>query len=156
MGSVQDRHSVALVMTSFEPGGTERQMIELIRRLDRERWDVHVACFHTRGAWFGRVADCARVAVFPVRSFGRPGVATELRAFAAWCRTSRITLVHTVDMAATIFGLPAAAAAGVPVAAGVLYPVFGILLSPMVAAAAMALSSVSVVGNALRLRSVRL
>ena len=42
-------------------------------------------------------------------------------------------------------------AAGVPIAAGVLYPVFGLLLSPMVAAAAMALSSVSVIGNALRL-----
>jgi Cu+-exporting ATPase len=45
-------------------------------------------------------------------------------------------------------------AAGVPIAAGVLYPTFGILLSPMIAAAAMALSSVSVIGNALRLRNV--
>ncbi len=45
-------------------------------------------------------------------------------------------------------------AAGVPIAAGVLYPVFGILLSPMIAAAAMALSSVSVISNALRLRHV--
>jgi Cu+-exporting ATPase len=47
-------------------------------------------------------------------------------------------------------------ALGVPLAAGVLYPVFGVLLSPMVAAAAMSLSSVSVIGNALRLRTVRL
>nr|WP_162247283.1 copper-translocating P-type ATPase [Rhizobium sp. Leaf453] len=47
-------------------------------------------------------------------------------------------------------------AAGVPIAAGVLYPTFGLLLSPIIAAAAMALSSVSVIGNALRLRSVRI
>jgi len=47
-------------------------------------------------------------------------------------------------------------AAGVPIAAGVLYPLFGVLLSPIIGAAAMALSSVSVVGNALRLRKVKL
>ncbi len=47
-------------------------------------------------------------------------------------------------------------AAGIPLAAGILFPVIGVLLSPMVAAAAMSLSSVSVIGNALRLRTVKL
>ena len=60
---------IAVVMTSFEPGGTERQMIELIRRLDPRRWTVHVACFRARGAWFARVAEAAAsVTEFPVDS----------------------------------------------------------------------------------------
>ena len=46
--------------------------------------------------------------------------------------------------------------AGIPVAAGALYPLFGIMLSPIIAAAAMALSSVSVIGNSLRLRRIAL
>jgi glycosyltransferase involved in cell wall biosynthesis len=110
---------IAVVMTSFEPGGTERQMIELIRRLDPARWTVHVACFRGHGAWFGRVAEAAAsVAEFPVESFRRPDIVRHVRAFARWCRTHRFSIVHTTELYSNIFGLPAAALARVPVRIG--------------------------------------
>src|SRR5688572_16656231 len=43
------RISVAIVLTSFDRGGTERQMVELVRRLDRGACDVHLACFRAEG-----------------------------------------------------------------------------------------------------------
>jgi Cu+-exporting ATPase len=71
-------------------------------------------------------------------------------------RARRLSRAVMRNIRENLFFACAYNAARVPVAAGALYPLFGILLSPMVAAAAMALSSVSVVGNALRLRAVRL
>ncbi|HMF28758.1 MAG TPA: glycosyltransferase, partial [Candidatus Cybelea sp.] len=107
------------MLTSFEPGGTERQMIELVRRLDRSRWRVHVACFRARGAWFGRVAEAVEsVAVFPVYSFKSPGVLRQMSAFAHWCRSHNIAVVHTAALPSNVFGLPAAALARVPVRIG--------------------------------------
>src|SRR5204862_7826836 len=90
---------IGVVMTSFEPGGTERQMIELVRRLDGCRWTVHVACFHARGGWFGRVAEAAAsVAEFPVTSFRDADAARHLWSFAQWCRTHRLAIVHTTEL----------------------------------------------------------
>jgi Cu+-exporting ATPase len=71
-------------------------------------------------------------------------------------RARRLSRATMSNIRQNLFFAFAYNAAGIPIAAGVLYPSFGLLLSPIVAAAAMALSSVSVVGNALRLRSIRI
>jgi L-malate glycosyltransferase len=110
---------VAFLMTSFEPGGTERQMIELARRLDPSRWRVHIACFRAAGTWFGRVAEAAAsVAEFPVTSYRQPDTLRQMWAFARWCRDNRIAIVHTTELYSNIFGLPAAAIGRVPVRVG--------------------------------------
>lgn len=73
----------------------------------------------------------------------------DLRGLVRARRLSRVTMANIRQNLAFAFGYNAL---GVPVAAGVLYPLTGVLLSPMLAAADMSLSSVSVLANALRLR----
>jgi len=85
-------------MTSFEPGGTERQMIELVRRLDTDRWTPYVACFHARGSWLGRVAQAAPISEFPIDSFRRLEAFRHGWGFAQWCRRHRIAVVHATAM----------------------------------------------------------
>jgi Cu+-exporting ATPase len=87
-----------------------------------------------------------------MESAGVTLVKGDLRGIVRARRISRSTVRNIRQNLAFAFGYNAL---GVPVAAGVLYPVAGLLLSPMIAAAAMSLSSVSVVVNALRLRGVR-
>ena len=110
---------VAVFLTRFEPGGTERQMTELVRRIDPLRFRVHVACFERSGAWLPRVAErAASIVEFPIRGFARPATVGQMLSFARWCRRERIAVVHTCDLYANIFGLPAAKLAGVPVRIG--------------------------------------
>ncbi len=110
---------VAVFLTAFDPGGTERQMTELVRRLDTGHFRVHVACFHRSGAWLPRVLErAASVVEFPIQGFGRPATFGQMLAFARWCRREGIAVVQTCDLYANIFGLPAAALAGVPVRIG--------------------------------------
>src|SRR5262249_13668986 len=109
---------LVIFLTSFHPGGTEQQMTELIRRLDRSRFEIHVACFHKEGSWLPRVEACAPVTAFPIRGFARPGTLARAAAFARWCRANRIAGVLACDLYANSFALPAAALAGVQVRIG--------------------------------------
>jgi Cu+-exporting ATPase len=88
-----------------------------------------------------------------MQSAGVTLVKGDLRGIARAVRLSGRTMSNIRQNLVFAFGYNAL---GVPIAAGLLYPVFGLLLSPIIASLAMSLSSVSVVGNALRLRSVRL
>ncbi|HMF29739.1 MAG TPA: glycosyltransferase, partial [Candidatus Cybelea sp.] len=112
------RIRVAVFLTAFHPGGTERQMIELISRLDRSLFDVSVACSHRQGAWLPRVEGCAPITEFPIRAFARASTLAQAAAFARWCRARRIAVVHTCEFYSNIFALPVAAMAGVPIRIG--------------------------------------
>lgn len=94
-------------------------MVELVRRLDRREFDVHLACFHRRGALEARAVECAAsVAEFPITGFAHPSTLRQMAAFARWCRRIGARIVHTCELYANIFGLPAAALAGVEVRVG--------------------------------------
>jgi P-type Cu+ transporter len=88
-----------------------------------------------------------------MESAGITLVKGDLRGIARAMRLSRKTMGNIRQNLVFAFGYNAL---GVPLAAGVLYPAFGLLLSPIIASLAMSLSSVSVVGNALRLRRTKL
>jgi glycosyltransferase involved in cell wall biosynthesis len=112
-------YPIAFLLTSFDVGGTERQMVELIRRLDRSTFEVHLACFHRRGALESHAVErAASVATFPIDGFGRPSAVRQLFAFARWCRRIGARIVHTCELYSNIFGLPGAALARVDVRIG--------------------------------------
>jgi hypothetical protein len=94
-----------------------------------------------------------RVLTVAMESAGVTLLKGDLRGIARARRLSRATMRNIRQ---NLFFAFFYNALGVPLAAGMLYPAFGLLLSPMVAAAAMSFSSVSVIGNALRLRRVNL
>lgn len=110
---------VALFFSQFLPGGTEGQMIELAHRLDRRKFEVHLACLHRTGSWISRAAsNVSDIAEFPIRSFRRPHTLARMGQFAAWCRERRIAVLHATDLYSNVFALPAAALARVPVRIG--------------------------------------
>lgn len=113
------RIPIAIVLTSLDAGGTERQMTELIARLDRSRFEVHVGCFRREGEWLGRVEQSAdSVGTFPLRGFASLSTVGQLARFAGWCRRHRIAVVQACDFYANVFALAGAALARVPVRIG--------------------------------------
>lgn len=113
------RARLAVFLTSFHPGGTERQMVELIRRLDPGRFSVHAACLQYEGAWAPHVAETTvEVREFPVRGFAHPSSMRAVRDFAAWCRQRSIEIVQACDFHANVIGLAGAALARVPLRIG--------------------------------------
>lgn len=113
------RTSIAIFVDCFAPGGTQRQTIAVLERLDRRQFRVYPVCFHESGAWFDRVTGFEEpVAVFPIYGFRRTATARQLFAFARWCREKGIAVLHTWDVYSNIFGLPGGALASVPVRIG--------------------------------------
>ena len=146
-----------LGLDAFEAEVLPAQKVEVVKRLQAEGRVVAMAGDGINdapalaqaqvGIAMGTGTDVA------MESAGVTLVKGDLRGIARARRLSRATLRNIRQ---NLFFAFVYNALGVPLAAGVLYPVFGLLLSPMVAAAAMSLSSVSVIGNALRLRKARL
>lgn len=107
--------SVLLLTRSLGLGGTERQLAEIAKALDRSAFAPHVGCFHAEGfrAEELRLAGVP-VVRFPVTSFVRPSAMTGLLAMGRYLRERKIRLVHTFDVPLNLFGVPAARLFRVP------------------------------------------
>ncbi|MGC1179596.1 MAG: HAD-IC family P-type ATPase, partial [Methyloceanibacter sp.] len=151
--AVASQLGIDVVRAGMRPG----EKLELIDDLQREGAVVAMAGDGINdapalaeadvGIAMGTGADVA------MESAGLTLLRGDLRGIVRAAQLSRATMRNIKQNLVFAFAYNAL---GVPIAAGVLYPAFGMLLSPMIAAAAMSLSSVSVVGNALRLRRVAL
>jgi Cu+-exporting ATPase len=146
-----------LGLAEFKAGVTPADKIAEVHRLHREGQTVAMAGDGINDAPALAAADVG-IAMgtgtdVAMKSAGVTLVKGDLRAIAKAIHLSRATLKNIRQNLLFAFLYNAL---GIPLAAGALYPVFGLLLSPVVAGAAMSLSSVSVIGNALRLRHAKL
>ncbi|HWQ34189.1 MAG TPA: glycosyltransferase [Blastocatellia bacterium] len=105
-------------INSFEIGGTERQAVELLRRLDRERFEVRLAAIHWRGPLYEEIADLyPDLPQFPLTSFYNRNAWSQFRRLSELLRRERIDILHAHDFYSGLLGSAAGRAAGVRVIA---------------------------------------
>lgn len=111
-----DRIRVTKVVPTLQCGGTEKQFLALVGRLDQRRFDVECACLRRLGPYVSRLAEHnVPLREYPIRTF-RGGASTlhQLR-FAAHLFRRRVQIVHSYSFYGNVFAIPAARLAGVPV-----------------------------------------
>jgi glycosyltransferase involved in cell wall biosynthesis len=100
---------VLLMARALDIGGSERQMTEIAKALDRSLFEPHVGCFRPAGIRGDELrAAGVPVVQFPLRSYRSPRVITEARHLARYVRDHGIRIVHTWDTPLTVFAIPAA------------------------------------------------
>jgi len=104
-----------LMVRELGPGGTERQLTELARSLDRSRFQVHVGCFHDGVRANELRAGGISILRLPVTSFMNASVVTGAWRLGRYLRRHKIRLVHTFDYPLNCFGIPVARAFRIPV-----------------------------------------
>lgn len=104
-----------LMVRELGPGGTERQMTEIARALDRSRFQVHAGCFHEGVRARELQAAGIPVVRFPVTSFLKTNALKGAWQLRHYLRGNHIRIVHTFDYPLNCFGVPVARASGVPI-----------------------------------------
>jgi glycosyltransferase involved in cell wall biosynthesis len=114
----QERPRVLHLVTSFEAGGTERQFIELLKRLDRQRFDVHLAALRAEGPFYEEIAaHFPSVPEFRLTSFYNRNAWHQLRRLQSLLKSERIDLIHTHGFYDSLFGAVAGRLCGIRVIA---------------------------------------
>ena len=107
---------ILLMARELGLGGTERQLTEIARALDRRKFTPHVGCLHAEGLR-GAELEAAGVPIvrFPVQSLYRPSTLSAARGMGRYLKLHRIQLVHTFDVPMNLFGVPVARVYHTPV-----------------------------------------
>jgi glycosyltransferase involved in cell wall biosynthesis len=112
------RPRVLHLVTSFEAGGTERQFVELLKRLNRQRFDVRLAALRIEGPFYQELAlDFPDIPEFRLTSFYNRNALTQLRRLRALLRREGINIIHTHGFYDSLFGAVAGRLSGVRVIA---------------------------------------